>query len=88
MLILSGPVELLFLLFLIAARTCLFICVGCRLSDFSVCSVGLVRNSVDELFVEGTCNVFGVDVCVVLECYGVVVLLWWSFVYSPCIVFQ
>ena len=31
-----------------------------------------MRNSVDELFVEGTCNVFGVDVCVVLECYGVV----------------
>ena len=39
-----------------------------------------MRNSVDELFVEGTCNVFGVDVCVVLECYEVVVLLWWSFV--------
>ena len=39
-----------------------------------------MRNSVDELFVEGTCNVFGVDVCVFLECYGVVVLLWWSFV--------
>ena len=39
-----------------------------------------MRNSVDELFVEGTCNVFVVDVCVVLECYGVVVLLWWSFV--------
>ena len=39
-----------------------------------------MRNSVDELFVEGTCNVFGVDVCVVLECYGVIVLLWWSFV--------
>ena len=32
-----------------------------------------MRNSVDELFVEG--NVFGVNVCVVLECYGVVVLL-------------
>ena len=32
-------------------------------------------NSVDELFVEGTCNVFGVDVCFVLECYGVAVLL-------------
>ena len=31
-------------------------------------------------FVEGTCNVFGVDVCVVLKSYGVVVLLWWSFV--------
>ena len=31
-------------------------------------------------FVEGTCNVFRVDVCVVLESYGVVVLLWWSFV--------
>ena len=62
------------MLFSIAARTCLvvmFICVGCRLSTF------LVRNSVDELFVEGTCNVFGVDVCVVLECYGVVVLIWW-----------
>ena len=49
-------------------------------SDFSVCGVGLGRNSVDELFVESTCNVFGVDVCVLLECYGVVVLLWWSFV--------
>ena len=49
-------------------------------SNFSVCGVGLVRNSVDELFVEGTCNVFGVDVCVVFESYGVVVLLWWSFV--------
>ena len=47
--------------------------------NFSVCGVGLVRNSVDELFVEGTCNVFGVGVYVVLESYGVVVLLWWSF---------
>ena len=39
MLMLSGPVELLFLLFLIAARTCsvvMFICVGCRLSTFLV----------------------------------------------------
>ena len=39
MLMLSGPVELLFLLFLIAARTCsvvMFICVGCRLSIFLV----------------------------------------------------
>ena len=82
---LSGPVELLFLLFLIAARTCsvvMFICVGCSLSTFLVvCGVGLVRNSVDELFVEGTCNVFGVDVCIVLESYG---RLW----PSPCIVFQ
>ena len=33
-----------------------------------------MRNRVDELLVEGTCNVFWVDVCVVLECYGVVVL--------------
>ena len=39
-----------------------------------------MRNSVDELFVEGTCNVFWV--CVVLESYGVVVLLWWSLVES------
>ena len=28
-----------------------------------------MRNSVNELFVEGTCNVFGVNVCVVFECY-------------------
>ena len=38
-LMLSGPVELLFLLFLIAVRTCsvvMFICVGCRLSTFLV----------------------------------------------------
>ena len=46
-----------------------------------------MRNSVDELFVEGACNV--VDVCVVLESYGVVKSccggrLW----ASPCIVFQ
>ena len=82
MLMLSGPVELVFLLFLIADRTCsvvMFICVGCRLSTFLVI-FRFVRNSVGELFVEGTCNVFGVNVCVVLECYGVVVLLWWSFV--------
>ena len=45
-----------------------------------MCGVSFVRNSVDELFVEGTWNVFGVNVCVVFECYGVVVLLWWSFV--------
>ena len=55
------------------------------LSNFSVCGVGLVRNSVDELFVEGTCNVFGVDVCVVFESYGVVVLLWWSIFLSSSV---
>ena len=39
MLMLSGPVELLFLLFLIAACTCsvvMFICVGCSLCTFLV----------------------------------------------------
>ena len=46
-----------------------------------------MRNSVDELFVECTCNVFGVDLCVVqqvmeLSCCGG--RLW----ASPCIVFQ
>ena len=35
-------------------------------SSFSVCGAGLVRNGVDELFVECT---FGVDVCVVFESY-------------------
>ena len=38
-------------------------------SSFSVCGAGLVRNGVDELFVECTCDVFGVDVCVVFESY-------------------
>ena len=39
MLMLSVPVELLILLFLIAVRTCsvaMFICVGCRLGTFLV----------------------------------------------------
>ena len=65
MLMLSGPVELFFLLFLIAAWTCsvvMFICVGCSLehfpSNFPVSCDSLVRNSVDGLFVESTCNVF------------------------------
>ena len=43
-----------------------------------------MRNSVNGLFVEGTCNVFGVNVCVVFEWYVVVVLL----CARPCIVFQ
>ena len=38
-------------------------------SSLSVCGAGLVRNGVDELFVECTCDVFGVDVCVVFESY-------------------
>ena len=39
MLMLSGPVEMLFLLFMIAARTCpvvMFSCVGCSLNTFLV----------------------------------------------------
>ena len=39
MLMLSGPVELLFLLFLIAGCTCsvvMFICIGCSLCTFLV----------------------------------------------------
>ena len=39
MLMLSGPVELLFMLFLIAVCTCsvvMFICVGCSLCTFLV----------------------------------------------------
>ena len=39
MLMLSGPIEPSFLLFLIAVRTCsvvMFICVDCRLSTFLV----------------------------------------------------
>ena len=51
----------------------MIICVGCSLPyfprGFSVCGAGLVRNSVDELFVECTCDVFWVDVCVVFESY-------------------
>ena len=55
---LMGPVELLFLLFLIAARTCSVVMLSVLVvvfpSHFPVCGVGLVRNSVGELFVEGT----------------------------------
>ena len=46
-----------------------------------------MRNSVDELFVECTCDVFRVDVCVVFEiellscCGG-------RLCASPCMVFQ
>ena len=47
-----------------------------------------MRNSVDELFVEGTCNVFGVNVCVLflnvmelLSCCG------GRLCARPCIVF-
>ena len=39
-----------------------------------------MRYSVNELFVEGTCDVFRVNVSVVFECDGVVVLWCWSFV--------
>ena len=39
-----------------------------------------MRKCVNDLFVEGTCNVLGVNVCVVFECYGVVALLCRSFV--------
>ena len=45
-------------------------------SDFSVCGAGLVRNSVDEPSVEGTCNVSGIDVRVVPESHGAAVLPW------------
>ena len=47
-----------------------------------------MRNSVDEPFAEGTCNVFGVDVCVVPESHGAAVLPWWSPVGQSVIVFQ
>ena len=45
MLMLAGPVELLCLLFLIAAWTCsvvMFICVGCSLNTFLVISLFVV----------------------------------------------
>ena len=37
-------------------------------SNFPVCGVGLVRNSVDELFVEGT--------CLAPVCWDVVACFW------------
>ena len=81
---LSGPVELLFLLFLIAACTCsvvMFICVGCSMCTFLVIFlfVVLVLGGIVLMNCLVKALVFGVDVCVVLESYGVVVLLWWSF---------
>ena len=69
---------------------------GMMLANFHTCGIVLslsaalymfvryfnpsVRYSVNEPFVECTCDVFWVHVCVVFECYGVVVLLCWSFV--------
>ena len=62
-------------------------------SNFSVCGAGLVRNSADELFVEGTSNVSGVDVCVVFESHTVYsvpvgacvfpVVPWFFYVFPP-----
>ena len=52
-----------------------------------MCSVSFVRNSVNELFVQGTCNVFMVNVCFFLNimelscCVG-------RLCARPCIVFQ
>ena len=57
-------------------------------SNFSVCGVGLVRNSVDELFVEGTCNVFVVDVYVSLKVMELLSCCGGRLCASPCIVFQ
>ena len=58
-------------------RVVVLVAVDCCLD---CCGVGFVRYSVNELFVECICDAFWVQVCVVFECYGVVVLLCWSFV--------
>ena len=47
-----------------------------------------MRHSVDELFVEGTCNVFGVDVCVALNVMELLSCCSGRLWASPCIVFQ
>ena len=58
-------------------------------SSFSVCGAGLVRNSVDELFVEYTCDVFGVDVYVLsLKVIELLYCCGGRLCASPCIVFQ
>ena len=49
MLMLSGPVELLFLLFLIAVCTCsvvMFICVGCSLLYVVSCNIPLLLSRI------------------------------------------
>ena len=47
-----------------------------------------MRNSTDELFVEGTCNVFRVDMCVVLNVMGLLSCCGGRLWARPCIVFQ
>ena len=70
----------------LAAFDCCLDLLGCDvylsigLVIFLFVVLDFVRYSVNELFVEGTCDVFMVTDCVVFECYGVVVLLCLSFV--------
>ena len=47
-----------------------------------------MRNSVDELFVEGICNVFGVNECVVLNVMELLSCCGGRLCARPCIVFQ
>ena len=47
-----------------------------------------MRNNVDELFVEGTCNVFGVNVCVFLNVMKLLSCCGGLLCAIPCIVFQ
>ena len=75
MLILSGPVELLFLLLLMASLTCLLVkCVMCcKFADVSVYDsvllVCLMFCRVSELFVKCFCFFFIGDFLFVVKCY-------------------
>ena len=90
MLILSGPVELLILLFLIASWTCnLVSCIYVVLSllmpyvsvDYSVCFACCVFDGVCELFVECVCYLFVCGDCFVVEGDSVVVCLGRFFIF-------
>ena len=75
MLILSGPVELLILLYLMASLTCDV--VSCmKIANvyvyYSVFTAYCVFYCVGELLVEYVCYLFWCDSCFVVEYYGVV----------------
>ena len=81
---LSGPCELLFLLFFdslldLRSSECnvVSLYVVCCSVNVSVCFVCCVLDSVCELFGETIRNVCGCSCYFVVECYGCVLCVWW-----------
>ena len=87
---LSGPVELLFLLFAIAAWTCIVVSVILVVFSYlCVCLCGVfLFDCVGELFVESVCYLCECGKCFLFERYCVVFGLCRFLLANPCMVFQ